>query len=84
MSGFTFDDLKEIMRSSTNEDSSLDLNGDILDTTFPDLGFDSLAVLEIATRIQQDYHLPIPDEAVDAMKTPRDVVDYVSQRLQAA
>lgn len=82
MSVFTTDDLRNIMRSSADEDAPVSLDGDFLDTRFDELGYDSLAVLEIATRIQQDYHLPMPDDAVDAMTTPRDVIDYVNPRLQ--
>lgn len=80
MSAFTTTELKEIMRSAA-DGAAPDLDGDFLDQPFGDLDFDSLAVLEIATRIQQDYHLVIPDEAVAELTTPRDVLDYVTHRL---
>jgi minimal PKS acyl carrier protein len=80
MTAFTILELKEIMLS-TADGAGLELDGDFLDTPFPELDVDSLAVLELATRIQQDYHLAMPDEAVAELKTPRDVLDYVSRRL---
>lgn len=80
MTAFTIVKLKEIMLS-TADGAGLELDGDFLDTPFPDLDFDSLAVLELATRVQQDYDLAIPDEAVAELTTPRDVLDYVTRRL---
>jgi act minimal PKS acyl carrier protein len=80
MTTFTVTKLKEMMLS-TADGAGLELPGDFLDTPFPDLDFDSLAVLELATRVQQGYDLAIPDEAVADMITPRDVLDYVTRRL---
>jgi len=80
MTTFTIVKLKEIMLS-TADGAGLELEGDFLDKPFPDLDFDSLAVLELATRVQQDYDLTIPDEAVAELTTPRDVLDYVTRRL---
>ncbi|WP_207944994.1 phosphopantetheine-binding protein [Actinomadura rubrisoli] len=81
MTVFTATELKDIMLS-TADGAPIDLDGEFLDTPFTDMDFDSLAVLEIATRVQQDYHLAIPDEAVADLTTPRDVLDYVTQRLR--
>ena len=80
MTTFTIVKLKEIMQSAA-DGAEVELEGDFLDTPFPDLDFDSLAVLEVATRVQHDYNLAIPDEAVAELKTPRDVLDYVTRRL---
>lgn len=81
MSTFTADDLKTIMLATADEDSASVLDGDFLDRSFSDMDYDSLSVLEIATRIQQTYHLEIADEAIADMITPRDVVNYISSRL---
>ncbi|HYZ54650.1 MAG TPA: phosphopantetheine-binding protein [Streptosporangiaceae bacterium] len=82
MSAFTPQDLKTIMLSTADEDVAPDLDGDFLDQPFTGLSFDSLAVLEIAARIQQQYHLVISDEASARMTTPRDVLDYVNGQLR--
>lgn len=84
MPHFTVDELETIMSRCTGGDDVYRLGESELDTTFPDLSFDSLAVLELATRIQQDYRMPFPDEAVERMKTPRDVLHYVNDRLAVA
>jgi act minimal PKS acyl carrier protein len=82
MSAFTPEDLKTIMLSTAGEDTASGLDGDFLDQPFAGLSFDSLAVLEITTSIQQRYHLVISDEAIAGMATPRDVLDYVNGQLR--
>lgn len=82
MSTFSFTDLHEIMRQ-VDDQSAAGVTEDAIDTPFPDLDFDSLAVLEITTRIQQQIGLAIPDEAIEDMKTPRAALDYVNERLAA-
>jgi act minimal PKS acyl carrier protein len=80
MTDFTVADLKDIMLKAADGTAPA-LDGDFLDTPFPELEFDSLAVLEIATLLQQNYHLVIPDEAVAELTSPRVVLDYVTARL---
>jgi act minimal PKS acyl carrier protein len=82
MTTFTATELKDIMLSTADESNVPDLDGDFLDVPFLDLDFDSLAVLEIATRVQQEYHLAIPDEAVADLITPRDVLTFVAGQLR--
>jgi len=87
MATFTLDDLKVIMRESsgvTEGAEGAELTEDTLDAPLRDLGYDSLAVLEIASRLQRDYRLSIPDEGIEQMKTARTVIDYVNDQLPAA
>lgn len=73
---FTLDDLKSIME--TVLDDPVDLSAeDILDTPLADLGYDSLSLVEIATRIHLEHGIHVPDEVATAMLTPRDFLDYV-------
>ena len=84
MNTFSENQLRDIMLSTAGETGdTADLPADFLDMSFTELGFDSLAVLEIATRIQQDSRLSVPDEAVEEMKKPRNVLNYVNQMLAA-
>lgn len=84
MNLLTLDELRAIMRACVGDEPTAELDGEILDLTFSDLAFDSLAVLEVAARLQETYRIPVPDEAVEKMQTPRDVLDYVNQQLTAA
>lgn len=81
MSVFTADDLRRIIRTTVGTDESVDLDGDILDTDFPDLGYDSLAVMEVASRIEKEFPVQVPDDAIADLLTPRALVDYVNARL---
>lgn len=83
MAAFTIDDLRTIMCATAGPGDHPVLEGDIQDVPFSELDFDSLAVLELATRIQQAYGMPFPDDAVEEMSTPGDVLVYVTQRLAA-
>ncbi|MFB0619291.1 acyl carrier protein [Streptomyces sp. AGS-58] len=81
MSAFTLDELRSMLQESVGVDESVDLDGDILDTPFSSLGYDSLAMLEITARIQNDLGVPVPDEHMELMTTPRAVLQYIDHRL---
>ena len=73
ITSFTLDDLKDIMRTCAGVDESVDLGSDIGDRAFEDLGYDSLAVLQM--------YFAIPDDAAQELTTPQSLVDYVATRL---
>lgn len=81
---FTEDDLRRVIRATVGVDDSVDLDGDILDLPFTDLGYDSLAVLEVANRIQKEFPVSVPDDAVGDLETPRHVINYVNEQLVVA
>jgi act minimal PKS acyl carrier protein len=78
MAGFTLDDLKDSLRAAAGEDESIDLDGDILDTEFGELGYDSLAILETASHIERGFGVRLPEDEVGEQQTPRDFVDFVN------
>ncbi|MFE1310658.1 acyl carrier protein [Streptomyces sp. NPDC058755] len=67
----TIDDLTRILRESAGEDEGVDLDGDILDILFADLGYDSLALLEASSRIEREFGVKLSDDAVSEAETPR-------------
>ena len=83
MSGqFTMDDLVEIMLTSIGLDDGVDLEGEHAEEQFTEIGYDSLALLELAAQIQHRFGVHIPDEAaLDKMRTPREAVEYVNLQL---
>jgi minimal PKS acyl carrier protein len=84
MSQFTVEQLKRILQDDVGVDESVDLDGDILDVAFADLGYDSLAMLQISLGIQERQGVSIPDDAAMHMKTPRGAIDYVNGLLALA
>ena len=57
---------------------------DDLETSFAELGLDSLAVVEVQLALQQRYGFAIADADAGVMTTFAETIDYVSARLAAA
>ena len=74
----TIEDLKRILRESAGTDENVDLDGEILDTDFDVLGYDSLALLETAARIMREYNVTFDDEAATSARTPRQFLKVVN------
>ncbi|NUR93170.1 MAG: acyl carrier protein [Nonomuraea sp.] len=77
----TIDDLARIMREHAGEAAAL--VPDLADVPFAELGYDSLAVLETAARLETEYSVRLSDDDIDAMETPRAFVDLVNRRLRS-
>lgn len=75
----TIDYLRHVLREVAGEDESVDLDGDILDTPFADLGYDSLALLELSGRVQRDHGVHLADDTAARAVTPRDFIGLVNE-----
>jgi act minimal PKS acyl carrier protein len=78
MAEFSLDELKQIMRQCAGEDESTDLDNDFEAVTFDHLGYDSLAILETASRIERTYGLKLPEEGLSEITTPGALVAFVN------
>ncbi|GAA4688779.1 acyl carrier protein [Streptomyces chumphonensis] len=74
-------DLTTLLRECAGEDESVNLEGDVLDTPFADLGYDSLAVLQTTGRIERDFELTLDEDAVAEAETPREYLAVVNHQL---
>lgn len=79
----TLDDLREFMETC-GTDAGVDLNADIKDVLFEELGFDSLAILHIASLVHHRTSVAIPDHLALELKTPGAVLDYVNSLIEEA
>ncbi|MET8702850.1 acyl carrier protein [Kitasatospora sp. NPDC058032] len=84
MSRITIEDLTRIMRECAGEDEAVDLDGDIADTPFEELGYDSLALLEAVARVEREYGVKLADDLAGTAETPRQFVDLVNDAVPAA
>lgn len=84
MSEFTLLELKEIMTASAGVDEGVELDGDITRVEFSDLGYDSLALLELRSQLERRYGVVLPDDAVAETTTPGDAVAFVNDLLAKA
>ncbi|WP_020141377.1 acyl carrier protein [Streptomyces sp. 351MFTsu5.1] len=78
---FTLDDLRRILIEAAGADESYDLDGDILDTDFEELGYESLALLETGGRIEREYGISLDEEVLSIANTPRLLIDTVNTGL---
>ncbi|MBC2876893.1 MULTISPECIES: acyl carrier protein [Streptomyces] len=72
---------RDLVRLLTESAGELDFTGrpeEALDLTFAELGCDSLALLETAARIQQEYGVVLDDDAATATETPRALLAAVN------
>ena len=79
MANMTLEDLRRILAECAGEGDSIDHHEDIGDVSFADLGYDSLALLETAARIEQEFAVSIPEDAVVTLRTPRAMLDLVTK-----
>lgn len=83
MTEFTTVDLVRVLRAAAGEDEPLCLDGgEILDCAFEDLGYDSLAVMETASRVEREFAVSLPEEDMAAVRTLREFVGFVNDSLR--
>ncbi|MER6084036.1 acyl carrier protein [Streptomyces sp. NPDC001833] len=80
----TLDDLRRILRECAGFDEGLADDAAALDAAFEDLGYDSLALMESAARIQKEFGVVIPDDEITEVETPRALLGLVNGSLTAA
>ncbi|MFH9608912.1 acyl carrier protein [Streptomyces sp. NPDC017448] len=81
MTAFTITQLTGLLREAAGEDDTVDLDGDVLDTAFADLGYDSLALLQTTGCIERDHGVTIDEDAVAEAETPRQYLALVNEAL---
>lgn len=81
MEAFTLAELVARLRKYAGQEESVDLDGDIADAAFDDLGYDSLALLNTIGSIEREYGVGLDDDTAAKARTPRQLVDMVNSRL---
>ncbi|MEU7061131.1 acyl carrier protein [Streptomyces sp. NPDC046197] len=80
----TLADLTRMLRESAGEEEGIDLDGDVMDTPFMELGYDSLALLQVIGQIQREYGISIPDDAVVDAETPGALLALINEGQASA
>lgn len=73
--------LTEIMRSSAGEEDGFFLDDANLDASFDDLGYDSLALLQVTGMLQREYGLSFSDDQFVEADTPRKLLTLANQQI---
>jgi acyl carrier protein len=76
-----FDDLRSILVEAAGSVEA-DLGHDVIDTDLYELGYDSLALMEMAARIKERFTVDIPDDEVTDLRTFRLILDRVNGSLR--
>lgn len=77
---FGITDLARILTEAAGG-GELDFAGDVLDTEFDGLGYDSLAMLETAARIEREFGVTLEDSSITDGMTPRALIELVNRYL---
>lgn len=84
MTGLTPPDLWRMLESVAGApDGRAEQVEDRLDASFEDLGYDSLAVLQLAVRIELECGVGVPEDRLPDLTTPRAVLTFVNSRCSA-
>jgi act minimal PKS acyl carrier protein len=81
MKKFTMADLTRVMRAAAGEDELVNLDEKILECSFGELGYDSLAVLETASRVEREFGVDFDEEAMAVVESPTQFVELVNSEL---
>lgn len=74
MSVSVFEGLQKIIAEQLEiDEDDIRPDSDIID----DLGADSLDIVDLVMSIEDEFHVEIPDEAVEEMRTVDDAVRYI-------
>jgi len=80
MSIFTLGELADMLRSCAGEAEEMIE----LDRTFEELGYDSLAVMEVASQIERRYGVRIAEDELAEAENPRLLIEAVNSSLATA
>ena len=58
------------------DENQVDNNASFVD----DLGADSLDIVELVMKFEEDFELDIPDEDAENIKTVKDAVEYIEKK----
>ncbi|CAL9641762.1 acyl carrier protein [Streptomyces sp. enrichment culture] len=85
MATFTQADLVGYIRQAAGEDDAFDLDGDIAEITFSDLGYDSVAMVEITLLVERGLGISLPeDDRASKNATPKEFIGLVNELLPAS
>ncbi|MFE5858730.1 phosphopantetheine-binding protein [Streptomyces sp. NPDC056500] len=84
MTAFTQADLVGYIRRAAGEDDGLDLDGDIAEITFADLGYDSISMVELTLLVERELGISLPEARTGKTATPKEFVETVNELLPAS
>lgn len=79
----TTDDVLETLYENAGEPDAGAPTGDVSDVDFADLGYDSLALMEVASVLGKQLGIAVSDDIVVDARTPQAFADLINTQLAA-
>jgi acyl carrier protein len=83
MTDFSLADINKAIEACIGADEMIEVTPENQDAEFESLGLDSLAFYEVVTVLEETWTVKIGDDALDAIKTPRALVEFLVSVLPA-
>lgn len=84
MNQFTLQDLDKTAGACVGVDDKTEpITENNADKSFEDLGYDSLAIFELTTKLEHDLPIQVSDDEIEGLVTPRAVVEFINRKLAA-
>lgn len=80
MTEFTVLDLKHLLERSAGEAGVDWTDGTTLGRSFEEIGYDSIALLELSALVQREYGIRIPDDTLAELPTPGTILAYLNRQ----
>ncbi|GAA1262294.1 acyl carrier protein [Kitasatospora nipponensis] len=82
MSEFTLNELTEKLRECAGEAENYDVDtDDVSDVPFLELGYDSLALLQVTGVLKRERGVELSDDEVIGVETPRALLEMINTNL---
>lgn len=73
-----FDKVRSILAEQLDiDEDSITLDSAIID----DLGADSLDIVDLVMSLEDEFETEMPDEAIEDIKTVRDIVHFIEENI---
>ncbi|WP_236244280.1 phosphopantetheine-binding protein [Streptomyces sp. CC210A] len=79
---FTLEALRLVLLEDAGPDQSVDLDRDILDVEFAELGYAPSALAETVGRIEREYGVVLDEDLCSDHPTPRGLIAAVNAQLE--
>lgn len=84
MEELTLDELIRLIETHAGEPDEGELDVNVVDVLFEQLGYDSIRLLEVISQIKNRYGLDLSEEILSEMKTPRQTLDKINELITLA
>ncbi|MBF6328254.1 acyl carrier protein [Nocardia transvalensis] len=83
MTKITMADIERILVACAGSEEDIDTSVGFAERSFEEMGYDSLALMESAAVIKQEYGITIPDEDLVDVETPKALLELVEAAAAA-